>query len=413
MTALAFDSPDVVIVGAGHSGSKVAAALRKRGWQGAVTLVGDELIVPYDRPPLSKAVLLGKKTGEQCAFFPAEWYAQNGVNLLLGRSVLSIDRQDRQVILADGSHIRYDKLVLATGSHHNALNIPGADLQNVMPLRTPHHAGHLARRLQVGRNLVIIGAGVIGLEVAAAATERGCHVIVLEQAPQAMGRSIPSVMSERLVAEHVSRGVRFRFGVTVTELVGEGPVSGVKLLDGEIIDAEMVIYGVGARPRVELAEAAQLATENGVVTNDRLRSEDDAIYACGDVCKFYSNLFGTSLRLENWRNAEDQADVVARNLVGEDAIYDEVPWFWTNQYDMALQVAGISSLANKHVITHSGAAHVTLSVQADGRLVSASAIGPVRDVAAAIRKLKTAIAERVIIDIDDRCEALDQITALC
>ncbi|WP_292595331.1 FAD-dependent oxidoreductase [Mesorhizobium sp.] len=246
--------------------------------------------------------------------------------------------------------------------------------------------------------VVVIGAGVIGLEVAAAAVELGCVVHVLEVAPHAMGRSLPLAVSEALVSKHHSRGVDLRFGVRVAALEGRGTVSSVRLEGGEVIACDVVVYGVGVRPRTELAEVAGLAVDNGIVVNRLLQTQDPDIFACGDVCRYESRLFGRALRLENWRNAEDQADTAARNMLGQEKAFDEVPWFWSNQHDFA-QVAGLPTHGEITIPATSGAARLFLSVTADGVLRGANAIGPVRDVAGPIRKLKAAIALAPTIDI--------------
>lgn len=388
----------IVIVGAGHSGAKAAAALRKHGWAGSISLVGDEVYVPYDRPPLSKAVLLGKKTSDQCAFFPADWYCDNGVDLRLGEPVVSIDRDHQRVLFRDGRYLSYDRLLLATGSALNPLLLPGADLDAVWPLRMPHHADSVARSLRSGQRLVVIGAGVIGLEVAAAAVELGCTVHVLEVAPLAMGRSLPEAVSTALIAEHRRRGVDIRFGVRVAALEGDKTVSRVRLESGETLACDVVVYGVGVRPRTELAEAADLQVDDGVRTNSLLQTDDSRIFACGDVCRYQSQLFGRELRLENWRNAEDQADTAARNMLGQKKIFDEVPWFWSSQYDFTLQVAGLPSLAEITVARTLGSSRLFLSVDANGLLRGASGLGLVREVATPIRKLKAAIAAGRFID---------------
>ena len=331
----------IVIVGAGHSGAKASAALRKHGWTGPIALIGDEPHVPYDRPPLSKAVLLGTKTGDQCAFFPAGWYFDKGIDLLLEKPVARIDRDDSRILFGNGEDLRYHCLLLATGSSLNPLSVPGADLDGVWPLRIPRHADAIAGALRRGARLAVIGAGVIGLEVAAVAAERGCVVHVLEVAPIAMGRSLPAAVSTALVGVHRRHGVEVRFGVRVARVEGDDKVSCVCLESGEALDCDAVVYGVGVKPRTELAEAAGLGVDGGIVTDCLLQTEDANIFACGDVCRYESRLFGRHLRLENWRNAEDQADTAARNMLGQQRPFDAVPWFWSNQYDLTLQVAGI------------------------------------------------------------------------
>ncbi len=242
---------------------------------------------------------------------------------------------------------------------------------------------------------------MIGLEVAAAAVE-----LPAASCTSSKWRLMPWPVAclwrfqDVLVSEHRRRGVDLRFGVGVTALEGTGTVSAVRLQGGDVIACDVVVYGVGVRPRTELAEAAGLAVDNGIVANRFLQTKEDPdIFACGDVCRYESRIFGSSLRLENWRDAEDQADTAARNMLGQEKAFDEVPWFWSNQYDCALQVAGLPTHGEITVATTSGAARLFLSLTADGTLRGASALGPVRDVASPIRKLKAAIALAPTIDI--------------
>ena len=389
----------IVIVGAGHSGAKASAALRKHGWTGPIALIGDETHVPYDRPPLSKAVLLGTKTSDQCAFFPAAWYLDKGIDLLLEKRVACIDRVEDRVAFEDGDDLRYHRLLLATGSSLNALSVPGADLEGVWPLRTPRHADAIAASLRPGARLVVIGAGVIGLEVAAAAVERGCVVHVLEVAPTAMGRSLPETISTDLIEEHRRRGVDVRFSARVAALEGDKKVSRAHLETGESLDCDLVVYGVGVKPRTELAKAAGLRVDAGILADGLLQTEDAKIFACGDVCQYESRLFERHLRLENWRNAEDQADAAARNMLGQQTTFDAVPWFWSNQYDLTLQVAGMPALGGLTIVRKVGSSRLYLSAGRDGRLWAASGLGSVRDIAAPIRQLKEAIAARRLVNI--------------
>lgn len=382
----------IVIVGAGHSGAKAAAALRKHGWTGPIALVGEESHAPYDRPPLSKAVLLGKRTTDECSFYPLSWFQQNGVELLLNRAVATIDRAKHEIILVDGECLPFQKLLLATGSRLNPLQVPGAELANVWPLRTPGHANGVARALQPDRSIVVIGAGVIGLEVASAARQAGCRVQVLEAAPRAMARSLPEAAASALVAEHLARGVDVRLGVAIEALLGEGAVEAVRLQTGETLPCDTVVFGVGVKPRTELAEAAGLSVHDGILTNSRLRTDDPDIFACGDVCRYQSAAFDSRLRMENWRNAEDQADLVARNMLGQDVPFDAVPWFWSNQFDFTLQVAGLPALGTSTGVEQRGDARLFLSWDDSGRLVGAAGLGMVKSVAAPLRELRAEIA---------------------
>ncbi|MEV8581727.1 FAD-dependent oxidoreductase [Pseudomonas aeruginosa] len=382
----------IVIVGAGHSGAKAAAALRKHGWGGGITLIGEEACPPYDRPPLSKAVLLGKKSSAECAFYAEPWYAKNGIDLLLGTPVARINRQRSRIVLADGREVAYWKLLLATGSTPNPLTVPGVELANIWPLRTPQHANEIAGVLSNGCRLVVIGAGVIGLEVAAAASERGCSVEVIEAAPLAMGRSLPPTVSSTIVAEHVQRGVSLRFGAQVAGFEGESTVQAVRLATGESIVCDAVVYGVGVRPNTELAAAAGLRVGNGIWTNGYLQTEDEAIFACGDVCLYDSQRYGQPLRMENWRNAEEQADTVARNVLGQMHVFDAVPWFWSNQFDFALQVAGLPALGIDTETQAIGSSKLFLSRARDGRLLGVSALGSIREIGGPIKEYRRQLA---------------------
>ena len=391
-------SESIVIVGAGHSGTKTAAALRKHGSTAPITLIGDEACLPYDRPPLSKAVLLGKRASAECAFYPLSWYCDNGIELRLNQSAIDIDRSGRRILLEEGWDVSYGRLVLATGSSTNPLNVPGSELEGVFPLRAPHHADAIARLLLPQQRLVVIGAGVIGLEVAAAAVERGCEVKVFEAAASAMGRSLPAAVSSALIAEHRKRGVEIRFDAKLAAIEGNKAVTAVRLAAGEVVPCDIVVYGVGVRPRTQLAEKAGLRVDDGVRTNRLLQTEDESIFACGDVCSYESLLFERHLRLESWRNAEDQADTVARNLLGQGSAFDEVPWFWSHQYDLALHVAGLPTLGQVIVTRTVGSSRVYLSFDGEGKLKGASGLGAVREIAKPIRDLKAAIATRAVVD---------------
>jgi len=384
----------MIIAGAGHSGARAAAALRKHGWTGGIVLVGNESHLPYDRPPLSKAVLLGKRAFDACSLYPAAWYEQNKVELVLNTKVERINRADASVTLETGECRHYHRLILATGSSNNAFKCPGADLRNVWPLRTPGHAREIAASIE-GKHLVVIGAGVIGLEVAAAARERGGHVTVVEPAQAAMGRSLPLPIAKMLIERHRQRGVNFRFGMCVTAIEGHDLAHAVVLSSGERLRCDVVVYGIGARANAELAENAGLLVDNGIVTNARLQTDDPAIFACGDACSFHSELFNRNLRLENWRNAEDQADVVARNVLGQEVVFDPVPWFWSNQLDVALQVAGMPNIGAGLELAESGSATVFVNRDACGVMCGGGALGPVRDVAGPVKRIKEAIAGRV------------------
>jgi 3-phenylpropionate/trans-cinnamate dioxygenase ferredoxin reductase component len=378
----------IVIVGAGHSGGKAAQALRRHGFGGRIALVGSEAHPPYDRPPLSKAVLLGKKPPEQCFFKPAEWYEENGIDLILGRTVERIDRQEKRVLLDDGQQISYDRLLLATGARPRDLEVPGAQLDGVSQLRTTLDSIRILPWLCKGRQLVVVGAGFIGLEVAAAASELGCAVTVLEAAPSALMRSLPEQIARVLIETHRRHGVDICFGVQIASIEGKGKVSAIALTNGVVISCDAVIYGIGVKPNTALAEEAGLVVKNGIFVGPDLRTSDNDIFACGDACAFWSPHYGREIRLESWKNAEDQADIAARGLMGEAVAYNQVPWFWSNQYDLTLQVAGLPTFGARIVERPIGGGTLFFSLSDDGVLAGASALGPVKDIAAPMRIVK-------------------------
>ncbi|MEI5996322.1 FAD-dependent oxidoreductase [Paraburkholderia bengalensis] len=389
-----------VIVGAGHSGGKAAQALRKRGWTGPITLVGDESQPPYDRPPLSKAVLLGKKSVGSCLFRPDEWYREQSIDLILERKVTAIDRQRKCIVLDDEQCISYDCLLIATGAEPNPLPIPGANLPGVSAFRTADDATRVSSYLNPGTQVVIVGAGFIGLEVAAAAVEKGCVVTVLEMASAPLGRVLPKIVASALTEIHSQRGVMFRFGVSVAEIEGIERVEAVRLATGERVSCDHVVYGVGARPRTFLAEEAGLHVSNGIRVDSSLRTTDPDIYACGDVCSYYSARYKQDLRLESWKNAEDQADLAARSMLGHETSYDELPWFWSNQYEVALQVAGLPTLGSITISRPAGRGVLFFSLDESGVLMGVCGLGPIPDIAVPVRLLKAWIDSGVHLCVD-------------
>ncbi|MDT6963175.1 FAD-dependent oxidoreductase [Cupriavidus sp. SZY C1] len=391
-------SDRIIVMGAGHSGCKAAQALRKHGWTGGITMVGKEGRVPYDRPPLSKAVLLGKKSHDACAFFPMDWYEQNGIDLRLGRTVQRIDPSARTVTLDGGDTLGYQKLLIATGADLIALPIPGADLPGVEGLRTPEQAARIAASLQAGNRVVVIGAGFIGLEVAAAAVEKGCQVELLEAAPHALGRSLPAPVSDALIAFHRQKGVQIRFGARVAAIEGQARAETVVLADGTRIACDVIVYGIGVRPNTAVAEAAGLTVDNGIVVDAHLQTSAPDIYACGDVTRYFCDLFHQPLRLESWKSAEEQADAVARSMVGQPVRYGHVPWFWSNQFDLTLQVSGLPVLGTRHVERAIGDSRLYLSTDDGGTTVGVSALGAVREIAMPMRVAKAFVEGRQQID---------------
>ncbi|ALO93642.1 Ferredoxin reductase [Streptomyces hygroscopicus subsp. limoneus] len=340
-----------VIVGGGLAGAKAAETLRAEGFTGRVILICDERDHPYERPPLSKGYLLGKEERDSVFVHEPAWYARNDVELHLGQTVDRIDRAAKTVRFGDdGTIVRYDKLLLVTGAEPRRLDIPGTDLVGVHHLRRLAHAERLKGVLQhLGRDnghLVIAGAGWIGLEVAAAARGYGAEVTVIEPAPTPLHGVLGPELGNVFAELHREHGVRFHFGVRLTEIVGQdGVVLAARTDDGEEHPAHDVLAAIGAAPRAALAEAAGLeiadrAHGGGIVVDERLRTSDPDIYAAGDVASFPLALFDTRLRVEHWANALNGGPAAARAMLGEEVVYDRVPYFFTDQYDLGMEYSG-------------------------------------------------------------------------
>ena len=336
-------SPDahVVIVGAGHAGGTLAALLRQYGHAGPVTLVGEEPIPPYQRPPLSKAWLKGEADAESLALKPLEFYAENRIDFRPSVRAERIDRQRKVLALSDGTELAYDFLVLATGARAIRLPIPGADLEGILELRTAADAEALKGALGPGRTMAVVGGGYIGLEAAASARALGAEAVVLEREPRILARVAGEVLSSFFRTLHEGHGVRFLTGASVTGFRGEGgKVTGVELADGRVIACDLALVGVGAVPNQELAQDAGLAVNRGVVVDLEARTSDPAIFAIGDVTLRPMPIYGRDFRMESVPNALEQAKQAACAITGRPAPAGETPWQWSDQYDIKLQIAG-------------------------------------------------------------------------
>jgi 3-phenylpropionate/trans-cinnamate dioxygenase ferredoxin reductase subunit len=330
-----------VIVGAGLAGAKTAEALRARGFDGELMLLGAEPAAPYDRPPLSKEYLQGKVDRQALAVHEPDWYATHDVHLRTGVTVTGIDRGARQVRLAGGERIGYDKLALATGSSPRRLPIPGAELAGVHYLRTVGDSARLRAAIAARGRLVIVGAGWIGLEVAAAARIAGGEVTVVEAASLPLMRVLGDEMGRVFAELHRDHGVDLRLGTGVAEITGEGRrATGVRLSDGSRIDAGAVLIAVGAVPNTALAEQAGLAVDDGVRVDAALRSSDPDIVAAGDIARTEHPILGASLRVEHWATALGQPVTAAATMLGEPAGYTELPYFFTDQYELGMEYLG-------------------------------------------------------------------------
>lgn len=331
------DVPTFAIVGAGLAGAKAAEALRDEGFDGHVVLLGAEPHRPYERPPLSKGYLQGSTDREQVFVHPPDWYAEQRVELRLAASVSIVDRRTHEVVMSDRSRLRYDKLLLTTGASPRRLTVPDADLVQLLYLRSLDDSDHIKAALSSAPRVVVIGAGWIGLETAAAARAAGAEVLVLEHAQLPLLPVLGPQIAQVFADLHRDHGVDLRCGVTIT---GIDPDGTVMLADGTAVTAEVIIVGVGVSPNVELAAAAGLAVDNGIVVDQHLRTSDADIYAAGDVANAYHPLLRQQLRVEHWANALHQPAVAARSMLGHDASYDRLPYFFTDQYDLGMEYTG-------------------------------------------------------------------------
>jgi len=334
-------SAHVVIIGAGHAGGTAAALLRQYGFAGAITLVGEEPIPPYQRPPLSKAWLKGEADADSLALKPLEFCAEHAIDFRPGARAVKLERSARKVLLADGSALAYDILILATGARAIALPIAGADLKGVMFLRTAADAEQLKAAVGPGKRLAVVGGGYIGLEVAASGRALGAEVVVLEREPRLLARVACETLSDFFRGYHETHGVTFELGASVTGFAGQdGHVTGVMLADGRVIACDAAVVGVGAHPNDELAAQAGLETARGVVVDLEARTSDPAIFAIGDVAHRPMPIYGRMFRMESVPNALEQAKQAASAITGRPAPAGEVPWQWSDQYDLKLQIAG-------------------------------------------------------------------------
>jgi 3-phenylpropionate/trans-cinnamate dioxygenase ferredoxin reductase subunit len=335
----------IVIIGAGQAAAQAVMSLRSTGYEGPITLIGDEAEPPYQRPPLSKKFLAGEIGFDRVELKPAEFYEKAQCKLLLGTRVTEIDRKAKTVATHDGRVLGYDKLLIATGSRVREINVPGFDLEGVHYLRSVGDVGEIQSHFKPGAKMVVVGGGYIGLEVAAVARKNGLDVTVLETADRVMARVVDPIVSRFYERVHKEAGVKIRTGVTVAGFEGDGDkVSAVVSGEGDKIPCDFVVVGIGIIPNTELATEAGLKVENGIVVDAHSVTSDPDIFAAGDCTNHPSQVYGTRLRLESVHNAIEQGKTAAAAMVGKaDKPYDQVPWFWSDQYDLKLQIAGLSA----------------------------------------------------------------------
>lgn len=343
-------TPRVVIAGAGQAGFQVAMSLRTEGYEGPVTLIGEEPHLPYQRPPLSKAFMTGKQDIEGTALRPGAYYKDHLIDLAMGEKIAGIDPLSRSVKLASGANIPFEILVLAVGARNRTLPVPGADLDGVCYLRTLDEAVAIKQRIENASDIVVIGGGFIGLELAAAARIYGKSVTVLEAQPRLMARVLAPVLSEFYRKVHTDQEVTIVLGAAVTQIKGVGKVREVVLADGTVYPADLVLVGIGVLPNTDLVSGLGIPAANGVAVNDLLQTEDEHVYAIGDCAEHPNRFAGGRVRIESVQNAVDQARCVAAAIAGKPAPYQAVPWFWTDQFDIKLQMAGLSGGCDRAVL---------------------------------------------------------------
>ncbi|MGB5334880.1 MAG: FAD-dependent oxidoreductase [Woeseiaceae bacterium] len=370
----------IVIAGAGHAAGQVIATLRQEKFGGQIVLIGDEPYLPYQRPPLSKKFLAGEMPAERLFLKPAGYYDDPQIELRLDTTITAINTGTKTVSCENDDAVAYDKLILALGSRARTLAVDGVQLEQVHYLRSIADVESIRAELESGRRLVIVGGGYIGLEVAAVARSLGLDVTVVEMADRVMSRVVSPEISDFFQLEHTSRGVRFRLSTRVKAFAGKKRLKSVVIDDGEELRADLVVIGAGILPNVELARHGGLEIADGIVVDDRCRTSDPDVYAVGDCTVHPNGIYGRQIRLESVHNALEQAKTAARNICGKETHYCEVPWFWSDQFDLKLQIAGLSKGYDDIVIRGNPAdrSFACLYLR-EGRLLAVDAVNSPKD----------------------------------
>ncbi|MFT5888202.1 MAG: 3-phenylpropionate/trans-cinnamate dioxygenase ferredoxin reductase subunit [Zhongshania sp.] len=343
-------SEHCIIIGASHAAAQLAASLRQEKWEGKISIVGDEPYLPYHRPPLSKAFFVGEKTEEELLIRAANFYEKNNIDLLLGCRVNRIDRDAKKIILNDDAEISYTKLAITTGARVRKIPFVGSELAGVFYMRDLNDVKQTHKFTGTGKSAVIIGGGYIGLEAAASLRKIGMSVTVIETMVRVLQRVTAPEVSAFYTRVHTEEGVDIRTEAGLDAITGEQHVEGVRLADGTTVPADLVLIGVGVIPNIELAEAAGLSIDNGIVVDEFARTSDHDIVAAGDCTNHYNPIYKRQLRLESVQNATDQSKIAAKTLCGKLEAYNALPWFWSDQYDLKLQIAGLSQGFDQVVI---------------------------------------------------------------
>jgi 3-phenylpropionate/trans-cinnamate dioxygenase ferredoxin reductase subunit len=385
----------VVIAGAGHGAGQVVATLKQKKFSGRIVLVGDEPHLPYQRPPLSKKFLAGNLSADRLYYKPAEFYEDSQIDVRLETRIDSIDRLAHKLRTEGGDEISYDRLVLALGSRVRKVAVPGSDLPGVHYLRNIADVDAIRAHATSGKRLVIIGAGYIGLEVAAVCRQLGLEVTVVEMADRVMSRVVSANVSDFFQLEHTNHGVKLLLSTSLAAFEGKRRVKSVITDTGQNIAADLVVVGIGIIPNTELAKAAGLEVDNGIVVDDQCRTADPDIYAIGDCTSHPNSIYGQHLRLESVHNALEQAKTAASNICGIEAHYSQVPWFWSDQYDLKLQIAGLSQGYDTVVLRGDPASRSFACLYLkDGSLIAVDAINAPRE----FMQSKALIASHAILD---------------
>lgn len=397
---------DVLIVGGGHAGAMAAIGLRQKGFTGSVAMVGDETALPYERPPLSKAYLTGALEQNRLYLRKAEFWQERDIDVRLGATVARLNAAEKTATLSTGETLRFNWCILATGGRVRPLPVPGADLPGVHYLRTLADVDGIRDSLKPGARLAVIGGGYIGLEVAASARKLGHEVALIEALDRVLARVTSPVVSRFFEARHRLEGVDVRLDTGVAAIEGEARVAGVRLASGEVIPADAVVVGIGIIPNCELAIEAGLACDNGIVVDEFCRTANPDIFAIGDVARHPNQYAPGPVRVESVQNAVDQAKTVVGVITGNPVAYADLPWFWSDQYDIKLQTAGLAIDYDEIIVRGSPEqAPFSACYLRDGKLVAIDCINSIKDFMAAKKLITTGV-------VLDRARLADPAVAL-
>jgi len=387
----------VAIAGAGHAAGQIVATLRQKKFDGSIILIGEEPWLPYQRPPLSKKFLAGELPAERLHFKPESFYDDPGIEVRLETRIDAVDRDGKTLQTADGETLAFDKLVFATGARPRLLDLPGVDLDGIHYLRTIADVTGIRSQLTEGARLVIIGAGYIGLEVAAVASQLNADVTVIEMEDRVMSRVVSPQISTFYQEEHAAHGVKLMLSTGISGFSGNGQVTAVDLSNDEQVAADLVVIGIGVVPNTELASAAGLDVDNGIVVDNHCQTSATDIFAVGDCTQHPNDILGCRVRLESVHNALEQAKTAASNICGDELCYAQVPWFWSDQYDLKLQIAGLSQGYDQTIVRgDSDSRSFSCLYLRDGQLIAVDAVNSPKD----FMQSKALIAAHAVIDPD-------------